>query len=344
VAPVLVRDVSPMRPASDVLAWARGVTEPAHRAAVDQLPVRLRQIIGYHVGWWDADGRSSESGGKAIRPALVLASARAVGGDGALAAAVPAVVAVELVHDFSLMHDDIMDGDHTRRHRPAAWTVFGVGETLLAGDAALSLALDLLANQPGLGILTGALLRLCSGQSADLAFEARSMVTLEESVQMAADKTGALLAAACQLGAISGGARHDQTRTFGAFGQHLGMAFQVVDDLLGIWGDPTTTGKPVFSDLANRKKSLPVVAALTSNTSAAKELARIYQAADPLDEAALARAALLIKKAGAQDWAYREAATHLSAALDCLGRAAPVCPEATDDLVALARMIARRDH
>src|SRR4051812_42941402 len=104
MAPALVCDVGRMRPAGEVLAEAREVTEPAHRAAVDRLPVRLRQIVGYHAGWWDADGRSSEGGGKAVRPALVLASARAVGGDEAFAAAVPAVVAVELVHDFSLLH------------------------------------------------------------------------------------------------------------------------------------------------------------------------------------------------------------------------------------------------
>jgi geranylgeranyl diphosphate synthase type I len=342
--PVLVSRVSSARPAAEVLGWARGVAEPAHRAAVNRLPGRLRQIVGYHAGWWDADGRPSGGGGKAVRPALTLAAARATGGDGAAVAAIPAGVAVELVHDFSLLHDDIMDGDPIRRHRPAAWTVFGVGETLLAGDAALALALDVLADQSGLRVLTGALLGLCSGQSADLAFETRSTVTLDECVQMAAGKTGALLAAACQLGAISAGAPADQAEAFGGFGHHLGMAFQLVDDLLGIWGDPAVTGKPVFSDLASRKKSLPVVAALTSETSAGKELVRLYQGADPLDEAAMAWAAYLIKKAGAQDWAQREADAHLSTALDCLERADPVGSEATDDLLALAKMMARRDH
>jgi len=213
------------RTAAQILAETRAVVNPAHRAAVDGLPLEIRHVAGYHIGWWEADGRMTGAGGKAVRPAFVLACARAAGGGGDQAemtdrrAAVDAAVAVELVHDFSLLHDDVMDGDLTRRHRAAAWAVFGVGRAILAGDALLALAMDVLTGDPGpdddagtrglphvragsARVLSGALLELCRGQSADLAFENRGDVTLTECLAMAERKTGALLGAACQLGAL----------------------------------------------------------------------------------------------------------------------------------------------
>ena len=135
------------RSARDVLAWSRGIVEPGLRAAVGTLPSSMRRIAGYHFGWWNEhDHPERASGGKAIRPTLVLLSACAVGG--APAAGVPAAVAaVELVHNFSLLHDDVMDGDLTRRHRPTAWSVFGLNAAILAGDALLTLALDVPVRQ-----------------------------------------------------------------------------------------------------------------------------------------------------------------------------------------------------
>ncbi|WP_081937792.1 polyprenyl synthetase family protein [Streptosporangium roseum] len=344
-APVLGFTDSTTRSAHEVLAAAQELAGPAHRGAVDRLPEEIRHIAGYHAGWWDAEGRPRQGGGKAVRPALVLASAWAAGGEDAavVRAAVPAAVAVELVHDFSLLHDDIMDGDLTRRHRPAAWSVFGVGEAILAGDVLLTLALDLLAGSPGLRVLTGSLLRLCSGQSADLAFESRTDVTLAQCVEMAAGKTGALLGCACEIGALAGGADQDRAGLFGRFGRHLGLAFQLTDDLLGIWGDPAVTGKPVFSDLAGRKKSLPVVAALTSGTPAGERLARLYHGDQILDERSLAHAADLVEAAGARAWAQREAEANLAAALACLRQADPA-PEAAGDLRLLAQLIIQRDR
>jgi geranylgeranyl diphosphate synthase type I len=130
------------RTASDILSEVQGLTHAAHRAAVDRLPAALRHIAGYHAGWWEADGSPrTGGGGKALRPALTLACAAAVAGPDAVPDAIGAAVAVEVVHDFSLLHDDVMDRDTTRRGRPAAWTVFGTDQALLAGDALLALAL-----------------------------------------------------------------------------------------------------------------------------------------------------------------------------------------------------------
>lgn len=116
------------RSASEVLAWSRSLVEPALRSAVGTLPSSMLRITGYHLGWWDEHGRPVQgSGGKAIRSAIVLCSAQAVGGTAT--AAVPAAVSVELVHNHSLLHDDVMDGDLTRRHRRTAWSVFGSTQT-----------------------------------------------------------------------------------------------------------------------------------------------------------------------------------------------------------------------
>jgi geranylgeranyl diphosphate synthase, type I len=330
------------RTAADVLDDCRAQVEPAVRAAVDTLPPVTRHICGYHAGWWDEDGRPTGGGGKAVRPAMALLAAAAVGG--AQTAAVPAAVAVELVHDFSLLHDDVMDRDRTRRHRPTAWTVFGVGPAILAGDALLALATDVLAEHPAaVRTLATAVQQLVDGQMADLAFEHRGDVGLEECLTMATGKTGALLGAACALGAQLGGAPPDAVHGMAAFGRDIGLAFQLVDDLLGIWGEPARTGKPVWSDLRSRKKSLPVVAALTSGTAAGNELAGLYLRERPLDERELGHAAALVDDASGRAWSGRRAEALTASALHHLARHA-VAAEPAAELQALALLLTRRDR
>jgi geranylgeranyl diphosphate synthase type I len=183
---------------------------------------------------------------------------------------------------------------------------------------------------------------LLDGQAEDLAFEQRDDVGLAESVRMARSKTGALIAGACALGAQFGGAGHDRVQFLRAFGGQLGLAFQLADDLLGIWGDPAHTGKSVFSDLRSRKKSLPVVAALTSGSTAGAELAELYQQGPPLTDGQLARAAELVAVAGGRDWCQRQADDLLGDALRQLDQAEPVARR--EELEALARLLTHRDH
>ncbi|MDQ7809588.1 family 2 encapsulin nanocompartment cargo protein polyprenyl transferase [Amycolatopsis sp. A133] len=329
------------RPLGEVLAWSKGLVDPALRTAAGRLPEAMRRIAAYHFGWQDADGRpASADGGKALRPALVLLCAEAAGGEAA--DAVPAAVAVELVHNFSLLHDDVMDGDTTRRHRATAWTVFGTGPAVLAGDALLSLAFEVLAPSgvANARLLSAATLALLEGQAADLDFEQRDDVTPGECVRMAEGKTAALLGAACTLGAAFG---PGDAEGFGAFGRAVGLAFQHVDDLLGIWGDPAVTGKPVYSDLQNRKKSLPVVTALRSGTAAGEDLAALYARREPLGETELARAAGLVESAGGRQWSQAQADALLSKALRDLTAAAPPS-RAGAELASLARLITTRTH
>jgi geranylgeranyl diphosphate synthase type I len=346
------------RSAREVLASSRVIVEPALRAAVDTLPRDMRRITGYHFGWCNKDGELDSApgveatavkapGGKAIRPTLVLLSAQAVGGSAA--ATVPAAVAVELVHNFSLLHDDVMDGDLTRRHRSTAWSVFGANPAILAGDAVLALALDVLAASghpaamDGIRQLSAAVQDLVEGQCADLDLERRTGVEQAECLQMVERKTGALMGCACAMGACFGAGSTAQVEQLRRFGQHLGLAFQHVDDLLGIWGDPAVTGKPVYSDLRSRKKSLPVVAALTSGTPAGQQLVELYQQDQPLSRADLVRAAGLIDLAGGRAWSQLQVDDLLAQAMSDL-QSAGLTGRAAHELGALARLATHRDH
>ncbi|MGR8008345.1 family 2 encapsulin nanocompartment cargo protein polyprenyl transferase [Streptomyces hypolithicus] len=332
--------------AATLLERTRTAVDPQLRSAVESLPGFLRRIAMYHFGWEQADGTAAAGrSGKAIRPALVLAAAQALGAEPY--AVVRAAAAVELAHNFTLLHDDVIDEDPTRRGRPTAWAVFGVPDAIVAGDAMCALSLRLLAEDPhpaaarAAARLAACVVELCAGQQADCAFESRGPdeVSLDECLAMAEAKTGALLGCACALGALYAGAGDEEVAAMDAFGREAGLAFQLIDDLIGIWGDPYHTGKPAGADLAAHKKSLPVVAALTSGTRAAAELAALY--GGPLDGAAVLRAADAVDRAGGRDWAQGQAADRMARAVDHLARVVPD-PAAAGDLLALAEFVTRR--
>ncbi|MFF4369895.1 family 2 encapsulin nanocompartment cargo protein polyprenyl transferase [Streptomyces sp. NPDC001594] len=334
--------------AAALLDGTREAVDPELRRAVESLPAPTRRVAMYHFGWADEDGGPAAVGaGKAIRPALVLASARALGGpQGSPGSAVRAAAAVELAHNFTLLHDDVIDNDARRRGRPTAWTVFGIPDALLTGDAMMALALRLLADDPhpasarASARLAACIVELCAGQQADCAFERRSSVSLEECLAMATAKTGALLGCACAVGALYAGAGPEEVEAMDAFGREAGLAFQLIDDLIGIWGDPGHTGKPAGADLLARKKSLPVVAALTSGTEAGEELAALYAGPMTGDED-VPRAARAVERAGGRDWAQDHAADRMGRAVQELSRAVPDVA-AAGGLLALAEFVTRR--
>jgi geranylgeranyl diphosphate synthase type I len=340
--------------AAVILAQARAQVDPELRRVVETLPTSLRRVARYHFGWEQADGTAAAGhAGKAIRPALVLAAVRALGGAPELA--VRAAAAVELVHNFTLLHDDVMDRDTTRRHRPTAWTVFGVADAILAGDALQALAQRLLAEdphpaaRPAAARIAACVMELCEGQVVDVALERREpdQVTLDECLVMAEAKTGALLGCACAVGGLYAGAGEEEVAALDGFGRQAGLAFQLIDDVIGIWGDPARTGKAAGADLAVRKKSLPVVAALASGTPEAGELAALYGVVGPDDgppkEGELEAMALVVERAGGRDWAQLHAADRMSRAVHQLSRAVPA-PEAADGLLSLAEFVTRRSH
>jgi len=294
------------------------------RVAVGRMSPSIGRVVTYHLGWVDADGRSvDDPGGKVVRPALAFASARGVGASAE--AALPGAVAVELVHNFSLLHDDVMDRDTERRHRPTAWALMGVGEAILAGDALLAMAQEALIDPPSperlraAAALSMATAEMITGQAEDLAFERREDVGFDECIAMLEHKTAALLACACKMGAILGGGTDQQVDALGDFGHSLGLAFQAVDDILGIWGKPEVTGKQAWSDLRQHKKTLPMVAALETGGAAADALRRLL-ASDESSDDDIARAAELIESNGGKDRALAVAAQSLEVALAHLDR------------------------
>lgn len=339
---------APAQTVPPVIGEARELVIPALRKAVATLCPGVARIAAYHHGWQDAFGRPvSDGGGKLLRPALALLSARAA--RATPEAGVPGAVAVELIHAFSLLHDDIMDGDTERRHRPTAWTVFGTPAALLTGNALLVAGVSALLDQGTSGAmraatrLTETLQRVVTGQHADLDFEGRDDISLAECLQMAAGKTGALLGCSAAIGAEVAGAPVALADGLARFGEEIGLAFQLVDDLLGIWGSPEITGKPVLSDLRARKKTLPVVAALWAGCPSSHELRELYLRPAPLTEIESRQAAGLIERSGGKDWARREAERRLVLArqhLDDLKLPTSVRAEFLD----IAEFVTERTH
>jgi geranylgeranyl diphosphate synthase type I len=335
----------PVPAAIDRAAW---LVQPALRRAVDGIrDDRMRLIASYQLGWCDADGRPSASGGgKGIRSTLAVVSAEAGGGDAAQG--VPAAVAVELIHNFSLLHDDVMDLDVERRHRPTGWVAFGTGPAILAGTAMLTLASEvLLASADGgastLPCLLDATQQLISGQSDDILFENATVVDLAAVLRMEAGKTASLLACAASIGARAAGATPDVVAALAGYGHDLGMAFQLVDDVLGITGDPSVTGKSASSDVRSGKRSAPIVAALTAANDASLRLRELYLAGPLHGDEDVALAAKLVEDAGGIDWAERHADAYLTSALALLESVA-LPPGPARDLLDLGQYVVHRDR
>ncbi len=239
--------------------------------------------MGYHLGWLDAQLLPVQpQTGKLLRPTLLLLAYEAVGANGYtfkreeklhLSRALPAAVAIELFHNFTLVHDDIEDGDRERRHRPTAWAVFGTPLALNLGNGLASLSHLTLLTLFDEGVSTDLIARLglcfdrttltvMEGQHLDLCFETQEQVTITDYLEMITRKTAALMACATEMGAILGCSDESTITTLRQFGLHLGIAFQIRDDLLGIWATRAESGKMPAGDVLRRKKTLPILHAI----------------------------------------------------------------------------------
>jgi len=233
---------------------------------------RLHEMLAYHMGWMDHKRKSSLAG-KRIRPLLVLLVCSAAGGD--WNNALPGATAVELIHNFSLIHDDIEDHSSLRRGRPTVWKKWGVPQAINTGDAMFALAhleairlADTVNVQVGLQaveILQKTCLHLTQGQFLDLSYETRSDLTLDDYWPMVEGKTAALISASTEIGALAALKNQPLSELYRRFGLLLGLAFQIQDDYLGIWGDSCLTGKSSQSDLVTGKLTLPVIYALSKS-------------------------------------------------------------------------------
>jgi geranylgeranyl diphosphate synthase, type I len=291
-------------------------------------------MMQYHLGWVDSEMHPvATPAGKRVRPLLLLLSSLAAGGD--LASAMPAAVGIELLHNFSLIHDDIEDDSAIRRHRPALWKVFGLAQGCNAGDGMFGLArlafhgLAAAGHPPArtlnaMAIFDRTCLELTEGQYLDISFEDRLDVSVAEYVRMIQGKTGALLASAPELGALLGGADAEIVKAFREFGLFLGRAFQLFDDVLGIWGREEETGKSASSDILSKKKSMPVLYALSQPGSGAR-LRDLY-AGPAFGTEELAEVLQLLESAKARDFTIGEAARAQRSAEQELDRLAAVMP------------------
>lgn len=321
----------------------------------DPPPVLLRfyGMMAYHLGWQDASFRPTEGRtGKRLRPLLCLLAAEAVGG--VWERALPAAAAVELVHNFSLIHDDIEDRSSLRRGRPTVWNLWGVPQALNAGDALFTLARSALLRLRRYGfpaetileaiaVLDRAVLRLCEGQYLDLSFEGRLDVDEAAYMEMIAAKTAALLEAALELGALLGGGDAATIAALRSYGYALGMAFQVQDDILGVWGKEERTGKPQAADIVERKLGLPAVYALERARPAGRSsLERVYGGRGKVTKEEVAAVLAVLEEVGSRPYAERVATRYCEEALGALGRL-PAGP-AREALEEVARSLLGREE
>ena len=316
-------------------------------------------MMHYHMGWADESLRPNAiSAGKRIRPLLCLISCAAVGGDPACA--LPAAAAVEILHNFSLVHDDIEDGDETRRHRPTLWTLWGVPQAINVGDGMFALAYAaLLRSQENssTGVLpapaegsswalmafdrfTEICIGLTEGQHLDLSFEEREEVTVAEYLRMIEGKTAALIAGSLALGALFGGAGYRKSECMHRFGRNIGMAFQIQDDILGIWGDPEVTGKPAGNDILRRKKSLPLLYGLEHPTLGGRIRSLWKRGATEED---LPEAIALLDRTNAKNWSEKQASRYHSEGTQALQEGLAATADCSLLLEVAGRLLQRRN-
>ena len=333
-----------------ILNRSRELVQPAIRKAISSLIPHLRVPAEYHFGWVEPDGtpvdeRAGRGGGKAVRPALVVLGAEAAGAHSSTAVA--GAVAMELIHNFSLIHDDIMDGDRTRRHRPTVWDVYGVGDAIIVGDALHTLAFQVIVDDAGLAApralrrLAEATAAMIAGQAQDTALDRRTDGTLAECVEMEHNKTAALLGGSVALGAILGGADSDVIGALERYGFELGLSFQAIDDVLGIWGDAAVTGKPVGNDLRERKKSLPVILAMEDGGALGQRLRAAF--AGEMTDAIVGELSTALTEAGIRQRVEDRARHHLSNAVASLEGLA-IDRAVAGELETLARFVVERKH
>ena len=329
-----------------VLRRAKQLVDPALRAAVGSLDPNLRLPVTYHLGWTDEHGEPVDAGsGKGVRSALTILGCEAVGAPAKHGVAGGA--AVELIHNFSLIHDDIMDNDRVRRHRRTVWDVYGIADGIIVGDAMHALAFEVLLEDTATPHAAAATVRLAkatsamiAGQAQDVALDSGPTATLDQCIAMEANKTGALLAQSTAIGAVLGGGTAETTAALEHFGMSLGIGFQAVDDVLGIWGDEQQTGKPVGNDLREQKKSMPIAIAFDRGGEIESAVRDAF--AEPMTDATIDALAHQLAAAGIRDEVQSIARDYLDQAIAVLDTV-DLVPAAKTELVELANFIWTRN-
>ncbi len=330
-----------------------GSIQCALRDALSEDGCSVYDLLRYYMGWADESGAPVEAmTGKAVRPTLCLFGCEAVGGSATHA--IPAAVALELIHNFSLVHDDIQDEDETRHNRKTIWVVWGKQKALFAGNVMRVVAdtsLQRLIDR-GLGpdraiaataLLTESYLRMIEGQYLDLSFEGRQDIGMDDYLRMISRKTGALIRCSLNLGAVVG---TDDACTIAAFrecGRALGYVFQIRDDVLGVWGDEEVTGKPVGADIRRKKNSYPVVYAMeASDEDDRQTISTLYQEAE-LNDADVSMVLEIMERVGVRERAQDEAGEWADAAMRAI-EPVQLAPQARRDIEEFTHFLLVRDR
>jgi geranylgeranyl diphosphate synthase type I len=326
-------------------------------AAIDELNGCAPLLAGmarFHLGWTDSAGAPTDEGtrrlirGKRIRPMLAMLSCSAAGGDAKTTA--PLAAAIELLHNFTLIHDDIQDRSPNRRHRATVWRIWGDAQAINAGDAmfaAAQIALlrtDSLAVSPGLVVdllreFNRTTIRIVQGQVMDLEFEGRSDVTPEQYLSMIGGKTAAIVRFAAWAGARIGGAAGTTADRLADVGDALGVGFQIRDDLLGIWGSLEETGKVKADDIRRRKQSLPILMLRNQATDDERTLIDALYEEGEIDETGVESIIALLDAHGVHDQVSSQVELFHQRATDAL---ADVTPSLQQRSVSELSMLVRR--
>lgn len=313
----------------------------------DERHADLFGMLRYHLGWVDESFEPRQTWtGKRVRPVLCLLTCEACEGD--WEQALPAASALELMHNFTLIHDDIEDNDDTRRGRPTVWRLWGRAQAINAGDTLFALSqlalLRLIGRDAPAETLISALrlfnrtcVAITEGQYLDIGFERRDDVSVDEYLAMIERKTAALVACSCEMGALIAEAPISRRESVRAFGRHLGLAFQIRDDILGIWGKSEVTGKPVGSDIIRRKKSLPILHGLACDEG----LRRLFAQEAFFTPDDVAQATEMLQASGSRAYTESLEKAHYDRALSALEKA-DVHGAAAQGLSDLARKLLNR--
>ncbi len=316
-------------------------------------PARLYDMMKYHLGWLDEDLRNVEQyRGKRFRPTLCLLVYKSL--SGVYDKALPAAAAIELIHNFSLIHDDIEDMDEERRHKATVWKLWGISQAINVGDGMHVLANLAALRLSDLGVtnekvvevmkvLNETIITLCEGQYLDMSFEDRLDITIDMYLDMIRRKTAALVEASAWIGATLATEDGAKILRFRNFGRSIGLAFQIIDDIIGIWERAERTGKPKASDIRNRKKTLPILYSMEHASKREKKMLLELYGKRHLTEAEVQHVLDILEASGAYEFSKKMAEDYEKEALASLHKTG-IRREAMDDIKALAEFLIRRKY
>jgi len=334
-------------PLADAFARYRPALDASLRSTFQGRELPLYDMLRYHLGL-DSEGAGA---GKALRPTLCLLVCDALGGP--WPHAVPAAVSLELIHNFSLVHDDIQDHDLERRHRPALWTRWGVAQGINAGDAMFCMATLALCQLStwfapaqvvdAVHTVHEAAGDMIEGQYLDMTFESQSTATLPQYLEMIGRKTGALLRASMELGGLLAGVEPEVRGQCRQLGETIGELFQIRDDVLGVWGTTEQTGKPVHSDIRRRKKSMPIVIAVASARPAEREELHGLYSAETLSDDTVARVLRLFEELDVRQQ-IQQMTAELHQRARTLARTLPFGSPGAEELLSIVDFLLTREY